>query len=190
MDKIENFIATNTTTDNFSNYFELILSNKKKDITNVKDCNQEVSIIRTCLDKETFYDMMYKMMDNNYKYHQKQYKEIIVGDVYYHNHKNEEMNIYTITTNSIDNIDGKVFVTAQTKNKLSILSLPSTMNVYTENIVRKLIFRITNRIFVNFEHGTNNNQKYYKVFINYNHDKDVDLNNIISTVNNIINIIV
>jgi hypothetical protein len=171
MNIMEDFIVRNTKPDNYSNYFEIHLCNRT-----YNDIDDAVDIYNTSLDREQFYNLMYKMMDTNYRYHQKQYKETVIGDVCYQNYKNEEMNICNLQTNTIESITDKLFVIAQTKNKLSILSVPSTLNIYSENIIRRLIFRISNRVFVNFENGMTDNNKYYKVFINYNHDKDVDVN--------------
>lgn len=170
MNKIEDFIITNTQQDNYSNYFEFHLCNST--YTNIDNV---VGIYNTSLDRERFYNLMYKMMDTNYRYHQKQYKEVFIGDVCYQNYKNEEMSIHNIQTNIVESITDKLFAIAQTKNKLSILSVPSTLNIYSENIIRRLVFRISNRVFVNFENGITDSKKYYKVFINYNHDKDVDV---------------
>jgi len=171
MNKLEDFIISNTKQDNYSNYFEFHLCN-----STYNDIDDTLSIYNTSLDREKFYNLMYKMMDTSYRYHQKQYKEVFIGDVCYQNFKNEEMSIYNLQTNTIESITDKLFAIAQTKNKLSILNVPSTLNIYSENVIRRLIFRISNRVFVNFENGFSDNKKYYKVFINYNHDKDVDVN--------------
>lgn len=170
MDKLEDFIFKNTTQDNYSNYFEIHLCD-----ATYNDIDNHSNVYNTSLNRETFYNLMYKMMDTNYRYHQKQYKEVFIADVCYQNYKNEEMSIYSVQTNTVESITDKLCAIAQTKNKLSILSVPSTLNIYSENVIKKLIFRVSNRVFVNFENGITDNQKYYKVFINYNHDKDVDV---------------
>lgn len=174
MNTLDDFIISNTKQDNYSNYFEIHLCNSADN-----DADDTIGVYNTSLDREKFYNLMYKMMDTNYRYHQKQYKEVFIGDICYQNYKNEEMSIHNLQTNAIEYITDKVFAIAQTRNKLSILSVPSTLNIYSENIIRRLIFRISNRVFVNFENGVTDNKKYYKIFINYNHDKDVDVNIVI-----------
>lgn len=178
---MEQFILDNTKTDSYSNYFEFLLCDNRK-----KSINNTIDVYNTSFDRERFYQMMYKLMDTNYKYYQKQYKEVLIGDVCYQNFKNEEINIYTIHTNNVDNRFPFVCAIAQTKNKQSILSLPSSVNIYSENIIKKLIFRVSNRVFVNFENGITDGKKYYKIFINYNHDKDVDVNVGIKHINDIL----
>lgn len=177
MDKLEDFLIKNTQQDTYSNYFEIHLCNNT-----YNNHDDTLGIYNTSLDRQQFYNLMYKMMDTNYRYHQKQYKEAFIGDVCYQNYKNEEMSIYNLQTNTIESITDKLCAIGQTKSKLSILSVPSTLNIYSENIVKRLIFKVSNRVFVNFENGMTDKEKYYKVFINYNHDKDVDVNIVIKQI--------
>lgn len=167
---MEQFILENTKVDSFSNYFEFVLCDNANVTTN------DIEIYNTSFEKERFYNLMYRLMDSNYRYYQKQYKEVFIGDVCYQNFKNEEMNIYTAHTNKVEIISTNICAIAQTKNKQSIISVPSSLNIYSENITKKLIFRVSNRVFVNFENGITEGKKYYKIFVNYNHDKDVDVN--------------
>jgi vacuolar-type H+-ATPase subunit F/Vma7 len=177
---MDQFILDNTKPDDYSNYFEFVLCDTEKKSVN------NVDVYNTSFERDKFYVLMYKLMDTNYKYYQKQYKEVLIGDVCYQNFKNEDINIYTVNTNKVDNISPFICAIAQIKNKQSILSLPSSLNIYSENIIRRLIFRVSNRVFVNFENGITDNKKYYKIFINYNHDKDVDVNVGIKHVNDVV----
>lgn len=147
---------------------------------------QTFQTFQTSIDKDTFYNLMYKMMDTPYKYNHKQYRELIVGDVQYHNHKNEEVSVFSVTTNAVENIENRFCMLVQQKNKHSILSLPSSKHIYNDNVVRKMIFRISNRVFVNFEHGMTDCNKYYKIYVNYNHDNGVDINNSIDTIKKVL----
>lgn len=141
--------------------------------------NELYAVYNTSLERDAFYNLMYKMMDTHHKYNQKQYKEMVIGSVYYQNSKNEEINIHNIHTHRTVCYQNQLLAKVQQKNKLTILSLPSTMNINMESHVRKLTFRVTNRVFVNFENGVCDDHKYYKITVNYNHDKDVDLSNVI-----------
>jgi hypothetical protein len=190
MDVIDKNIFSHTQ-DGSSNYFEFVVMNQNLSISN--DNKDNNLVFETAMKKDVFYTLMYKMMDTKYKYHHKQYRELVIGDVHYHNFKNEEINVFGITTNNVENIDNKFCMLAQQKTKLSILSFPSTMKVYNDNVVRKMTFRVSNRIFVNFEHGMISNgkddEKFYKVYVNYNHDKDVDVQNAIDTIKNALSIL-
>jgi hypothetical protein len=184
MNNLETFIINNTKQDKFSNYFEFHICN-----STYNNIDNNLSIYNTSIHREQFYNLMYRMMDTNNRYHQKQYSEKIIGDISYQNYKNEETSVYNFQTNTIESISDKLFAIAQTKNKLSILSVPSTFNIYSENVIKKMIFRISNRVFVNFENGMTDNEKYYKVYINYNHDKDVDVNVIIGHIRSALDIL-
>lgn len=63
------------------------------------------------------------------------------------------------------------------KHKVSSVLFPSTMNVHRITYVRKLVFRLNHRMFVNFviEKEQGSDQKHYKVFLNYNASKDADV---------------
>lgn len=171
-----------------TNYFEFLMIDDDVDaVSSAQD--QGVQTLKTSIKKETFYSLMYKFMDTNYKQHQKQYTETVIEDVHYQNFKNEEMSVYSVVTNAVETVDNKVCVLMQNRNKLSILSVPSTLKIYSDNLVRKMTFKISNRVFVNFEHGVDKKERYYKVYVNYNHDKDVDVQNAITMIKNALSIL-
>lgn len=143
----------------------------------------------TCMERDRFYRLMYRMMDTYYKYNQKQYKETIIGNVCCQNHNNEDISIYNITTNRVECFQNQFLAKVQQKNKLTILSLPSTMNTQCESYVRKLIFRVTNRIFVNFENCACDDAKVYRITVNYNHDKDVELSSVVDALEKILKLL-
>lgn len=63
------------------------------------------------------------------------------------------------------------------RKKVSSVLFPSTMDLHRIVFVRKLVFRINHRLFVNFaiEQEQGSEQKNYKVYINFNSSKDVDI---------------
>jgi hypothetical protein len=164
------------------NYFEFCILGDKKNET------EPFLSLNTSLSKTMFYNLMYKMMDTPHKYYQKQYQELVIGTTVYQNNKNEDMNTFSILTNDVRVYD-KVAAFAHNKSKLSILSLPSTRNIYKEALIKKLTFRVTNRVFVNFEHGDQNDIRYYRVTLNYNHDKDVDTTGVIKAIDNVLSLL-
>ena len=169
-----------------SNHFEfVVLANPT-----FNNDNNDFRMFPTSLSKDKFYNTMYKMMDTNYKYFQKQYKEMVIGDTFYQNFKNEEISIFNLNTNNVEVFQNKLMANSQAKYKLSILSLPSTLNVYAENYTKRLIFRVSNRVFVNFENGKNGDDVFYKIYLNYNHDDTVELNSIQYTLEKVLNILI
>jgi hypothetical protein len=116
---------------------------------------------------------------------QKQYKEMIIGSTYYHNHKNEDTYVYDLKTVSFDVLKNGMLASGYVKNKLTVLSVPSTRNFHLEGWIKRLTFNITNRIMVHFVNGMHS-EKFYKVHVVYNHEKNVDTSFVIKSLNNIL----
>lgn len=104
-----------------------------------------------------------------------------------------ETKAYQIKTIDVNNIDvpggNKVCVLKQERKKVSTIIFPSSKTY--DNIVykRKLIFRVNNKIYLNFqmEHlpeypGVTRR----KVYINFNNSKDTDIKDVIDIINNIL----
>lgn len=75
------------------------------------------------------------------------------------------------------------------RKKVSSVLFPSTMDLHRIVFVRKLVFRINHRLFVNFaiEQEQGNHEKNYKVYINFNSSKDVDLPHQCSLIQKLVN---
>ena len=147
------------------------------------------TVIDTALTKDQFYNCMCKLMNRNYKYVQKHYKEIVIGDTYYQNHKNEDTYVCDLKTVNTDIWANKMLASGHIKNKLTILSVPSTRNFHSEGWMKRLTFNVTNRIVVNFINGVHT-KKFYKVSIAYNHEKNVDTGFVIKSLHNISKLVV
>jgi hypothetical protein len=119
-------------------------------------------------------------MKNNDRYTQKQFKEIVIGSTYYHNNKNEDTYVYNVKTMLVENWNNRLIASGQSKNKLTMLSVPSTRNIHAESWIKQMTFHITNRINVQFVTGVNTN-KFYKINIIYNHEKNVDVNSVVKS---------
>jgi hypothetical protein len=184
---ITNFIS-NSIEKGHCNHFEFhLLSSKNNDDTKAfPDCMKR---FETALTKTLFYEKMQKMMGTDYKYHQKQYKEVIIGNTHYQNYNNEDISIYDVRTNFTDVFENAFLIIGQIKNKLTMLSVPSTKNIYSEQYIRKLIFKVSNRITVNFINGHHKNNKYYQINICYSHDKNVDINSTLYILNKVLTIL-
>lgn len=181
---LHSFITNNINAG--SNYIKIVLQSHK----NVKDDESSNQCIQknTSLSRDEFYDYLRKIMQMSYKYSQKQFKELVIGNTHYYNFNNQEVQVYSETTNNVAEISNTntYIAVAQNRSKLSILGFPSTRNIYVENVKRRLTFRITNRIFVNFEHGEEDGTIFYNIYLNFNHDKDVDVENAIGTIEKVL----
>jgi hypothetical protein len=157
-----------------SNYVEIyVLNNKYTDQIGIP----------TGLSKNKFYDLLAKFKNDNFKFFQKEFKQYTIGNIYYENYDNEDVKVNKKECKHFQ-INNEFITTFYNKNKLTMLNLPSTVKINDIQYIRKLTFRINNRIYLNFEckKNNNNNNIYYSIYINYNHDETVDYtitNNII-----------
>lgn len=101
--------------------------------------------------------------------------------------------VKTINVDILDNMgieDNKLCVLKQERKKVSTIIFPSS-KVY-DNIVykRKLIFRVNNKIYINFQIEQlpdYPSETRRKVYINFNNSKDTDIKDVIDNINNILN---
>jgi hypothetical protein len=110
------------------------------------------------------------------KFFQKSYKEYNYGDIIYQNYDNTETRVFRkVPISSV--YDNHVLKVACQRQKLSIINVPSNTAYKEIYTVNHLIFRITNRIFLNMlvkrSSGAANHVSY-SVYVNYNHDDGVD----------------
>ena len=148
--------------ENGINYIEIIVKNVSSDII--------------------FYDIMNRLSNENYKYFQKEYKQYISENMYYQNLNNEEVSVFKSECKQLDEYPNYM-IAHNIRTKLTLMNFASSIKINSISYVRKLIFRITNRIFINFEikkkcYIDNNKLNYklnYLIYINYNHDVAVDI---------------
>jgi hypothetical protein len=153
------------------NYLEIYFTNKQS-TPGIHDDLQSYDIQ---LGKDLFQTMLSSMKSTDFKFFQKEYKEYTHKDLTCQSYTNDEVKVYRKTPVNVETIDHKIFVTSM-RQKLTLLNFPSTTDLQQVTYVKKLIFRVSNRIYVNFEITMNNvtKQKVYTVYINYNHEENVD----------------
>ena len=125
---------------------------------------------------------------NQYKHFQKEYKEYLYENVTVQNYKNTETRIFRQSpVIMLSNLDAVLI--GYNRNKLTFLSVPSTTNIYDMIYVKRLIFRVNNRIFINFEIGIHKDgSKTYQVFVNYNHESNIDTEGVLEMLKKILGI--
>lgn len=172
-------------TNNNSNYYEIYLTPQ------LKQNNLDKESIEFTLDvsKENFDNMLQTISKANtdYKFFQKEYKEYKYNEVTVHNYKNTETRVFKFTPQIIYK-NNNAFLIGYQRNKLTFLSVPSTTNIYEISYIKKLIFRVNNRIFINFQCSYVDNIKKYTVYINYNHESNIDPESINNAITNIFKI--
>lgn len=153
-----------------SNYFEIYLTSGLKEVGKQND----LKIFQTALSKAEFEELMSRLVKRDYKFFQKEYKEYNYGDVIVQNFNNTETRIVRLSTQRMMKND-KCLMVGYQKSKLTFLNVPSTTNIFDIYYVRRLIFRITNRIFINFQCNMDEDgNKTYLAYINYNHESNID----------------
>lgn len=166
-----------------ANYFEIFITPSLIG----KTYEDEASEFDIGLNYEQFTYLMSLMSKSEYKCFQKQYKQYIYDNIIVHNYKNVENRVFKNTPVIIEKND-KAIMIGYKRNKLTFLSAPCTKNIYEISYVKKLIFRVNNRIFVNFQCNLIDNKKIYYVYINYNHESNIDQDSITETLKKILDI--
>lgn len=169
--------------DSANNYFEIFLT------PGIKTKEQDgLSVLEVGVSKNEFEEMMSRLTKKDYKFFQKEYKEYNYGDVLVQNYNNTETRIIRLSSNVMMKNE-KLLLVGYHKSKLTFLNVPSTTNIFDINYVKRLIFRITNRVFINFQcNMAEDGTKTYMVFINYNHESNIDPEGINVTLKTILDI--
>lgn len=158
--------------------------------------NGNHTIYNTNLDPDIFFKMLASMKkySQDVKYFQKEYKEYIVNDIVCQVYPNDnETKVFKKKTNDvIYDEKNHLVILASNKNKLTMLNFPSTKNIQQTSFSKSLIFRISNRVYLNFVISINEalaDQKTYNIYINYNHDANVDLTLVNTSITKILNVL-
>jgi hypothetical protein len=157
-----------------ANYYEIIIM-KSENVYDLGECE--------------FSKILSKMISTDYKFFERQYKEYFIDDIIIHNYNNEETKVSKLKPKNYIDIDNYRIIGYQ-KTKLTSINYPSTTYIFNINYIKKLIFRVSNRIYINFEISLDEDSlKTYKVYINYNHDQNVDFTLIDKTLDDIIKLL-
>lgn len=150
-----------------------------------ENCNYiEVVLVNAKYENKIVVDQTYNDFERllskikNIKYFQKEYKCYQYQNLIYENYYNKDTKVYTKDCISIDDDIHNSFVLCfYSKEKKPFHLFPSTTDIHSIYQVKKLIFRLHNRLYLNFEsqyyHKTNCIVR--KVYFNYNHEKNVEL---------------
>ena len=163
------------------NYLEINLFDLKGIIDD--ECDK-LKIIDINWSENSFNGMLKKII-NNYKLKSFEKKFRILK----HNDKNLIFNIidnkYHVNKQSYVShiISDKNILIKYQKENIPPVNFPSTNNIHDTFFINKIIFKITNRIYINFELKKkiidNKSEIFRRVYINLNNDKiNVDNNNI------------
>lgn len=139
--------------------------------------------------KELFDSYLQKMKNMKLKYFQSDFKEYINGDLHLikkiEDNTVKETKLYNLIPVHIN--DNENFrVVYYEKKKLSTIAYQSSRKQHSVCHKRKLIFRVNNKIYINFQQEICDENIFHKIYINFNNSKDSDIKSIIETISDLI----
>lgn len=161
-----------------TNYVEWYLI--KPIATDSIESKESVDIYDINLTEEYFLNVLSRLKNPEYKdfkFFQREYKEYTYDDLCCQAHTNDEVKVFKIS--NIKAIpDNNILKVESHRTKMTLLNFPSTKDIQQISYVKQLIFRVSNRIYINFKVSIDDltKQKTYSVYVNYNHDGNVDTN--------------
>lgn len=169
--------------NNDANYLEFII------YTNDTGNNFNINVSH-----ERFEDIMTKLKSAGYKHFGKEYKVFRHDTLVYKNNKNDDVKLYNRQPISCELLEGfsNIICCQYQQTKLPIHMFPCSMDINDVHQSQSLIFRVHNRIYLNFEVQTyphQNNNIVRKIFVNYHHDDNVDMQFITSQIVKVLRII-
>lgn len=179
--------------DSEANYYEIYIGAGKQVQAGAKlESPESHKSYNIGLSRKDFRNLLSAIAKSNLnlKPFQKEYKEYIYDDVIVHNYKNTETHVFRHTPICVQPATSAGLLIGYQKNKLTFLNVPSTRNIYDIQYVKKLIFRVNNRIFVNFQSSVNLNQeKTYTVYINYNHENNIEQDSVQNNIESLMKVL-
>lgn len=139
-------------------------------------------IIEYNFNETQFAEKMTKLTFKNIKFYERKVKQYLKDDLYYEvilNHKDEISDIRSYTKIATEYVLEKpnVLKVCFEKHKKPIHAFSSSYDMHDIVYIKRLTFRVSNRVFVNFEtgKGVDDTTPYRKVYINANFDGNVDV---------------
>ena len=162
-----------------ANYLEFVKIYKRVDVA-----EDNVIVIETVRETE-FETLLEKCQKLFGKGGERLFKEFVVGDLHYQIiPETGETTVFSLKPLGSHELGGNMLEIQYEKKKLSIINFPSTRNHHDVSNVRKLTFRLSNRVFLNFEMRSSElgSAKTYNAYVNYNHDTNVDIDTMVKDI--------
>lgn len=166
------------------NYLEINILNKHLQLNDIIDINW---------DYDKFIKLLKIIINNNNfsKPFEKQFRVMKYRELVYVTSLNDnKYNLYNLDLNDYE-VKDKMIILKYRKNVLPVYQFPSTDEINDKYYLNKIVFKITNLIYLNFEIKRKSDvEKYYRVYINFNNDRknidrDVIIKNIELTLSNL-----
>jgi hypothetical protein len=136
------------------------------------------------LSDRVFYDILKRMHQKNYKFFQRVFKEYIYNDMTCQCHTNDEVKVFRLIPLEVVTDPPAYINVYYQRTKLTLLNFPSTRSIHHVQYVKQLIFRVNNRIYINFKVSVDDQkqQKTYQIFVNYNHEENLEMSPVLQTI--------
>lgn len=171
-----------------SSYVEFVVLNNSN-VTNAK--SNTFCILDVNHPIEQFTQMLKRIGKRYHKVFEKSFKCYLYKDLILENYEQNEIKVYKKKfKNHV--VNGSYVTIYYDKHKVPFHVFPSTTQINGVYYCKRLTFRICNRIYINFETQYHSNvDKYvYKIFVNYNHEPNVDIDNIKMMLQTILDVLV
>lgn len=122
---------------------------------------------------------MRPLLARNIKFYERKIKQYVKDNLYYEvvlDHKDEVSDIWSYVKSAVDyDVSEGMVRVSYNKSKKPIHAFSSSHDLHDISYIKRLTFRINNRVFINFDFVCNvDGKKYNKVFMNANIDQNVD----------------
>lgn len=157
------------------NYVEIILKTSDNSIN---------------VDQQLFGRLLQNIRTKGHPLFQKHCKQYINRNIYMETYDNNQIKVYKQKYVMAGDVSDSLKVVVYSNEKQPYHMFPTSKQMHSIAYVSKAICKINNRVFVNFERKQfNDAEVYFKIYINYNHDHNVDLANIQTALNVAISLI-
>ena len=168
--------------NNDANYYEYVYAVSKVS-------NERIDIN---VPEPEFVRLMTKVKTEGFKYFAKNYKVFQHNTLIYKNNENNDVKLYNRLPVECSFLNEKIVACSYSMGKVPIHMFPCSLDINDVHYSNSLIFRIHNRIYLNFEKQSYphlDNKVCRKIFVNYHHDQNVDIQYIADHINRIINLL-
>jgi hypothetical protein len=161
------------------NYFEMVLMEDANDM-DIPDA--------------VFFKLLQSTRSKNFSHFQKHFKEYVFRNMFYENNTKNQMTTSKKTLTFAATLSNSMRFVAYHKEKLPFHAFPSSTATHSISYVSKVTFKVNNRVFLNFEKrvypagakaapDSKKTASFNKIYINYNHDDNVDLSSVDTAIN-------
>jgi uncharacterized protein YqgV (UPF0045/DUF77 family) len=170
----------------YGNHIEIVVLPSSNNTINKTETKTQYLTTTTNIDTDDFTRLLRNMKKINLHGFQRQFKEYTYRNLYYEHTHGDKTNIHLYKKEVRDintSLSNQLYVMVSQRDKIAYHIFPSTNQIPSISYVSKATFKVNNRVFINFEckkyqedcsDGDTPNV-YNKIYINYNHDENVDI---------------